>query len=759
MVLQGLSPVLTKLLLAEGLGREALVSARYLLAVFILLPFGVPSLRATQPAGRPRRQDWVALILVGALGSGVGALLFTAALEYSSAAVVNSISKTAPIFVAVLGTLALRERVGMDRLLLVGAMVGADVLIGFGELALNSAETRARLVGDGLALLAGLTRATSEILAKGALRRFAPSTVTLCRFAAGVSVTGLLALTTGGYRGLFALTPRGYVMLVVLAAVCTALSMYLYYRGTTEVPVHVAVSLKVLGATVTAILSWVVLRETMNLYHVAGMAVLISGGYLLVLRTAQDGAGSGTWAALQHLSDPTGHLRARLTLLVAGFTIVTVALSTALSVRHTNAMVRDQIRLTMGKVAAVLVQLAGLEDPPARHTIQQYLERVVRHRIEGELYSVEIVYIALLDGNDNLLAFALNEELSLVDEGGRPYRAGDPLAARRLLALSDSGELARQHDIIPVRAQLQTSGGQGPPLAQVEIGCKRSIANRVVAEIVARNVVLALVLLAAGVALASWLVRRVTNPLERLAAAMQRLSGGEFDLPLYSEGRGEIRQMGESLAALRDGLRTGEALHTALVQCAAMQVLARTSPAPSASYPAEPEQASFLSIEVPEALLSPDRVPTPALLEYLDGAIMTVLAADGSLVGAVDRHLVFRWSGSGEEDVLWAVVAAMNLRQALGPALRGQSLRASAVVDLTTLRDALGGALAPREETLASRLNGGEDEGLTVLVGPTAHEAVGSHLETEILPGSRLALLRGLERPDAGGELPGVQDD
>ena len=121
-MLGGLSPVFTKLLLLDNVAGETIVAARYLLAVLFLLPVGLPH-HAGGETSPPNRRAWIALVLVGVFGSGLGALLFTAAVDLSSAGVVNSISKTAPIFVALFAYFTLRERVTYLRLLLVVVMM------------------------------------------------------------------------------------------------------------------------------------------------------------------------------------------------------------------------------------------------------------------------------------------------------------------------------------------------------------------------------------------------------------------------------------------------------------------------------------------------------------------------------------------------------------------------------------------------------------------------------------------------------------
>ena len=287
-MLGGLSPVFTKLLLLQDVEGSTIVAARYLLTVIFLLPFGLPKRRASEDLPPPDRRSWITLILVGAFGSGLGALMCTAAVDMASAGVVNAISKTAPIFVALFSYFALRERVSYMRFLLIAVMVAADVLIIAGEMTFSGQLVSTRLLGDLLALGDGLTRAIAELLGKSALRRFRPTTVEHWRIGEGLVGAGTVSFGTGGWPSLIAMSLTGWVILFLLAGVSTALYMSLYYRGLAEIPAHVAVSLKLLGAIVTVMVSWIVLGEALTPYHIAVFAVLISGAYLLVLLSARD---------------------------------------------------------------------------------------------------------------------------------------------------------------------------------------------------------------------------------------------------------------------------------------------------------------------------------------------------------------------------------------------------------------------------------------------------------------------------------------
>jgi drug/metabolite transporter (DMT)-like permease/HAMP domain-containing protein len=483
--------------------------------------------------------------------------LFTRSLELIPAGVANSLSKTAPIFVALFAYLTLRERITSARLLLVGIMVAADILIGAGELR-AAGLTGTRLSGDLMAVGAGALRALAEVLGKASLWRFRPSTVALWRFGVGFVFTAVWALIAHDFGSLRGLDERGWLMLIVLGGVCTSLSMTLYYRGLRDIPAHVAVSLRLTSAIVTAVASYLVLQEGLNAWHIAGITVLVGGSYLIVVRTARHALGAQAEPAAAAPPPPrvslTETLRGRVALMVAVLVAVTVLAGTLLSIQHNRAVLSEQVRLTMGETATIILQLRGVAQAPSPETYRQYLDRIIRHRISGRFYSLEIMYAVVLDAQGNLIAHAWRDDLMVRDTTGRPMQPGDSAGALRLLALADSGELARTEDIIPVSAELER-GGQ--VMGLLKMGCKRSIAYRAATEIALRNLTLALLLVLLGIVVSYHLVGRLAQPLERLAAAARRLADGELDAPVVTGGGAELSSLGGSLERMVDEVRAG----------------------------------------------------------------------------------------------------------------------------------------------------------------------------------------------------------
>ncbi|MFP4248982.1 MAG: EamA family transporter [Armatimonadota bacterium] len=727
-MLGGLSPVFTKLLLLQDVEGPTIVAARYLLTVAFLLPFGFPHGKPDADAPRPGRKEWLTLFLVGALGSGLGALLFTKALDLASAGVVNSISKTAPIFVALFAYFTLRERVTHLRFLLVTVMVAASVLIIAGELTFTGNFATSRLLGDLLALGAGLTRAAAELLGKSALRQFRPSTVAMWRFGVGMMVAGTVAFGTGGWTTLFDMNFGGWIILLLLAGVSTALYMALYYRGLSEIPAHVAVSLKLLGAVVTVIVSWFVLAEVLTPYHIAGIAVLISGAYLLVIRSANPQPEEPDEPTLPPRR-PWARLRPRLVGLVILLVVMSVGVVWYLSVRHSVQLVQRQMQLTVGEIAAVLVEFGGLEERPSWQSYQQYLQRVVGHRVQGDLYALEVVYLAALDPRGNIGAYAVAPELQVVDAEGRELQVRDRVAMQRLVAEMD--ERASAHGLITATARLEL---EGRIVGSLKMGCRREMLRGMVGEIIGRSAVagIAVVLLAA--AIAAVVVGGMVEPIERLTAQLWTMRGsrGAED---ETADLGEVELIRRALGVV------GQAIGLERSAIAGLTLaLARRARIIGPALVEAPTGRAWLAVALPD-----DAEPEDLAL-VAEAVAREAARQDGMFAQIGAASALAEW-GEEADDALRAVLAARGLADALSR----ERLQADAVIVIGSEDDGHTWQEAARATLKRT------DEPLTILIGQAARRDADRHVTTEPLTGAGtfVRIVRMAEPP----ELARVAED
>ncbi len=687
-LLQGLSPVFTKLLLLQHLPQATIVASRYLLALVLFLPVVAVDRRPASLA-RPRRGDWIALVLVGVLGSGVAALLFTWALTYSAAGVVTALSKTAPLFVAVLAYLALQESVTPLRLALVAAMVAADALIGAGDFSVGGQEARQRLLGDLLALTAGLCRALSEVLSKGVLRRFTPSVVGAWRVGTGFAIAAVaLAASGGGLAGLWALPAWGWAVLLALALVSTTGSLALYYRGLAHLPVHVAVALKLLSIIVTVAVSWFWLGEVLNLYHLTGVALLLGGAYLLVTSTPTPRPAAAPRPRFAFpLRERLGRVRVRLTVLAGLVIIAVVVPATYLMAAHAAGLVRRETRLAMSNVAVSVLNYIAAEPSAAPAVLERYLNNLVHSRLEDQTYSVDLVFALVQDRRGVVLAAAYDQQaLELANPAGGSATRGEILAP--LLALAADSRLAARSGIIVVQASLEDA--ESPVLAT--LGCARRAAGRLISQIVARHIAVALLIVATALA-SLWVVLGLaTEPLTAVFRAVDQVSRGRLHYPVVSRAPDEVGRVAQSVDQIRLALGRGRRW-----RAVALRLLERSK----ADLSALPSGLVYMLLpQLHRPVRGREEAPDPRI-----PLLERIMEGEGIIEGAMESAILASWGREGPEqdDLLRAVLA--------GLAVAGDS-RAVGVGPVFPLVSSRPEALVSDWRNLAQIPAGGDQPGL-----------------------------------------------
>ncbi len=265
-VLWGSTYLITTLLLPEG--------RPLLAAVLRAVPAGLLLLALSRrlPQGSWWWKSWV----LGMLNIGVFfALLFVAAyrLPGGIAAIVGGAQ---PLFVALLASRILLEKLTAARLLAGGAGV-------FG-VALMVLASQARLDGLGLAAAAGgtLSMALGTVLAKkwGQPTARAGSPVSLLATTAWQLLAGgaTLVIALLFFEGLpteplSVPNMAGYFYLSVLG---TALAYFCWFRGLAKLPAGTAAFLGLLSPVVAIALGWAVTGEDLGPWQMVGMAVVLA---------------------------------------------------------------------------------------------------------------------------------------------------------------------------------------------------------------------------------------------------------------------------------------------------------------------------------------------------------------------------------------------------------------------------------------------------------------------------------------------------
>lgn len=226
-------------LIRGGVDPTFIVLFDHLLCVALLTPFALRAFR-TSLAGIKIAQ-WLGLFVVGAGGSAVATVLFTASFRYVNPSVAILLQKLQPIFVVLLAALFLGER--PRRAFWVWAPLA--LLAG---LAISFPDFDFRFLGDGsfrskgalFAISGAGLWALSTVVGKGLLAKLPPMFVTYWRFAFGLVALLLMIALGGGFSG--ETSPARHFIdqlsdakvlgsLLYVALVPGLLALVLYYRG------------------------------------------------------------------------------------------------------------------------------------------------------------------------------------------------------------------------------------------------------------------------------------------------------------------------------------------------------------------------------------------------------------------------------------------------------------------------------------------------------------------------------------------------
>ena len=253
------------------------------LAFVILLPFVAGRLRAKAAI---IRQHWKILFALGfLLIVGGNALLFLA-LQYTiaiNAAVLNS---TEPVVIVAVAWLLFRDPVNWSQAVaIVLSLVGVLVLIGRGDLAVLSALDFNR--GDLIVMGAYISWAVYAVLLRRAPREL-DSLTTL----ALILGFGSLCLLPIYLVEEFAFRPTNFtwitlISIVVLAVISSLLGILMWNRAVTELgPGRAGIYINLIPAY-TIVLAIILLGETLELFHIGGIALIAVG----IVLSSRKGAG------------------------------------------------------------------------------------------------------------------------------------------------------------------------------------------------------------------------------------------------------------------------------------------------------------------------------------------------------------------------------------------------------------------------------------------------------------------------------------
>jgi drug/metabolite transporter (DMT)-like permease len=254
----------------------AMTFYRWFFAVLILAPFALPHVRREWPIIRRNRRT---LLLLGVVGVGTHNALTYLGLNYTTAINGVMLNSFIPVMIIALSWIFLRQRLSPLQL-------GGVVISLCGVLALLS--------GGKIETLVSLSLNRGDILIVTAMLMWSVYTIGLRWRPAGLhTLTFLFVIACVGdtavlplYVGEMALGARvsfswtGLAAMFAVALFSSVLAYIFWNRGVEEVGANVAGLFVHLMPVFGTILAWLVLDEQLHLFHLFGVALILTGIYV-----------------------------------------------------------------------------------------------------------------------------------------------------------------------------------------------------------------------------------------------------------------------------------------------------------------------------------------------------------------------------------------------------------------------------------------------------------------------------------------------
>lgn len=218
------------------------------------------------------KKQWLLLITIGLIGGSIPFLLFFKGLSITNAAQGSFIHKTMFIWVALLATLFLKEKI--DKKFLLGGLfllLGSLILLKKLPYSFNQ--------GDLLVFLASLFWAAENTISKYVLRDLEGRIIAWARMFFGALFILIFLLATNQLSLISGLT-LGQINWVLITAVILFGYVMTWYSGLKFIPVSQATVILLLGSPITTLLSFIQTRQVSFQEIFSGLFIIL--GILLV---------------------------------------------------------------------------------------------------------------------------------------------------------------------------------------------------------------------------------------------------------------------------------------------------------------------------------------------------------------------------------------------------------------------------------------------------------------------------------------------
>lgn len=288
----GASFIATKVALAD-ISPVTVVWLRFAMGVAIL----GAAVGARKQFALPKVNELGYFALLGFIGITFHQWLQSTGLVTAQASTTAWIVATTPVFMALLGYLLLKERLGWIKvggILLAG--LGVLLVVSKGELS-SLAAGRIGTPGDLLILISAPNWAVFSVLSRQGLRKHPAARMMLYVMGLGWLFTSALFFTGPGLAEIGQLTFNGWLAVGFLGIACSGLAYIFWYDGLQAIPAAQVGAFLYLEPLVAVAVAALVLGEAILAASLVGGLIILLGVWLVNRPTAKEVSASPNKAA------------------------------------------------------------------------------------------------------------------------------------------------------------------------------------------------------------------------------------------------------------------------------------------------------------------------------------------------------------------------------------------------------------------------------------------------------------------------------
>jgi drug/metabolite transporter (DMT)-like permease len=273
-IIWGASNTIIKLALRE-ISPMGFVGLRLILSSFFMLAM----LKISEKNIGASFSDFLKFTLLGLLGYGIFHPLFTAGLNYTTAADCSIIMATSPLFGVIISIAMQIEKVNKKNVLgILISLIGVFIVVS--KDLPSTLAWATRFTGNLLMVGAVISFAFYTVLAKPTLEKNSPLKVNTYSIVTGTVILLPMAIKPVLSQNWLAVSPLAWFVLLFCVIISTGLSYTLWYRGVAQIgPTRTMIYHNLIPVT-TISFAIPILGETISFYQVLGAFIAVIGIYI-----------------------------------------------------------------------------------------------------------------------------------------------------------------------------------------------------------------------------------------------------------------------------------------------------------------------------------------------------------------------------------------------------------------------------------------------------------------------------------------------